>query len=82
MAGLISPKDTYKLVKSLKEETDLLVNLHCHCTSGMAPISYYVACEAGVDILDTAISPLSWGASQPPTESIAAALKIQNMTLN
>lgn len=75
MAGLISPKDTYKLVKSLKEETDLLVNLHCHCTSGMAPISYYVACEAGVDILDTAISPLSWGASQPPTESIAAALK-------
>ena len=52
-----------------------MINLHCHCTSGMSPISYYAACQAGVDILDTAISPLSWGASQPPTESIVAALK-------
>lgn len=75
MAGLINPKDIYELVTRLKEETDLLVNLHCHCTSGMTPISYYVACEAGVDILDTAISPLSWGTSQPPTESIVAALQ-------
>ncbi|MBM4240302.1 MAG: oxaloacetate decarboxylase subunit alpha [Euryarchaeota archaeon] len=75
MAGLISPHDTYELVKALKDDTDLLVNLHCHCTSGMTPMSYYAACQAGVDILDTAISPLSWGASQPPTESIVAALK-------
>ena len=75
MAGLISPHDTYELIKTLKEETDLLINLHCHCTSGMTPMSYYAACEAGVDILDTAISPLAWGASQPPTESIVAALK-------
>jgi len=74
MAGLITPKDVFELVSRLKEETDLLVNLHCHCTSGFAPISYYAACEAGVDILDTAISPLSWGTSQPPTESIVAAL--------
>jgi pyruvate carboxylase subunit B len=75
MAGLISPHDTYELVRTLKEETDLLIDLHCHCTSGMTPMSYYAACEAGVDLLDTAISPLSWGASQPPTESIVAALK-------
>jgi pyruvate carboxylase subunit B len=75
MAGLIYPADIYKLVKMLKEETDLLISLHSHSTSGMTPISYYTACEAGVDILDTAISPLSWGASQPPTESIVAALK-------
>lgn len=75
MAGLISPHDTYELVKTLKEETDLLINLHCHCTSGMTPMSYYAACQAGVDLLDTAISPLSWGASQPPTESVVAALK-------
>jgi len=75
MAGLISPHDTYEIVKTLKEETDLLINLHCHCTSGMTPMSYYSACEAGVDILDTAISPLSWGASQPPTESMVAALE-------
>lgn len=61
MAGLISPHDAYELVRTLKEETDLMVNLHCHCTSGMTPMSYYAACEAGVDILDTAISPLSWG---------------------
>ncbi|KZX15835.1 2-oxoglutarate carboxylase large subunit [Methanobrevibacter cuticularis] len=75
MAGLVYPKDIYTLVKRLKEETDLLINLHSHCTSGMTPISYYAACEAGVDILDTAISPLAWGTSQPPTESIVAALK-------
>lgn len=75
MAGLISPHDTYELIKTLKEETNLLINLHCHCTSGMTPMSYYAACEAGVDLLDTAISPLAWGASQPPTESIVAALK-------
>lgn len=75
MAGLISPHDTYELVKSLKDETDLLINLHCHCTSGMTPMSYYAACQAGVDLLDTAISPLAWGASQPPTESVVAALQ-------
>ncbi|MDO5836543.1 MAG: sodium-extruding oxaloacetate decarboxylase subunit alpha [Methanobacterium sp.] len=75
MAGLISPHDTYELVKTLKDETDLLINLHCHCTSGMTPMSYYAACQAGVDLLDTAISPLAWGASQPPTESVVAALK-------
>lgn len=75
MAGLINPSTAYELVSRLKEETDLLVNLHCHCTSGMTPISYYAACEAGVDILDTAISPLAWGTSQPPTESMIAALQ-------
>lgn len=75
MAGLITPSSAYELVSKLKEETDLLVNLHCHCTSGMTPISYYAACEAGVDILDTAISPLAWGTSQPPTESIVASLQ-------
>ena len=74
MAGLITPQSAYELVSKLKEETDLLVDLHCHCTSGMAPVTYYAACEAGVDILDTAISPLAWGTSQPPTESIVAAL--------
>jgi len=75
MAGLITPNAAYELVSKLKEETDLLVDLHCHCTSGMTPISYYAACQAGVDILDTAISPLSWGTSQPPTESMVAALQ-------
>lgn len=75
MAGLISPQDTYELITALKDETDLMINLHCHCTSGMTPMSYYAACQAGVDLLDTAISPLAWGASQPPTESTVAALR-------
>ena len=75
MAGLITPTAAYDLVTALKEETDLLVDLHCHCTSGMTPISYYAACQAGVDVLDTAISPLAWGTSQPPTESMVAALQ-------
>ena len=75
MAGLIDPHTTYELVSRLKEETDLLIGLHSHCTSGISPISYYSACEAGVDILDTAISPLAWGTSQPPTETIVASLQ-------
>jgi pyruvate carboxylase subunit B len=75
MAGLITPTAAYELVTRLKEETGLLVDLHCHCTSGMTPISYYAACQAGVDVLDTAISPLAWGTSQPPTESMVAALQ-------
>ena len=75
MAGLITPHSAYELISRLKEETDLLVDLHCHCTSGMAPVTYYAACEAGVDILDTAISPIAGGTSQPPTESIVAALQ-------
>ena len=75
MAGLINPHSAYELVSRLKEETDLLIGLHSHCTSGMSPISYYSACEAGVDILDTAISPLAWGTSQPPTETMVASLQ-------
>jgi pyruvate carboxylase subunit B len=75
MAGLLAPHEAYKLIRSLKKEVGLPVDLHCHCTSGMAPMSYMAACEAGVDILDTALSPLAGGTSQPPTESTVAALK-------
>ncbi len=75
MAGLITPHDAYELVRSIKEHIDIPVCLHSHCTSGMAPMSCIFACEAGVDILDTAISPLGWGSSHPPTESIVASLE-------
>ena len=75
MAGLILPHDAYDLVASMKEETSIPVDLHSHCTSGMAPMSFLFGCEAGVDILDTAISPLGWGTSHPPTESMVAALE-------
>ena len=75
MAGLISPRDTYDLIKALKSEVGLPVDLHSHSTSGMAPMSYMAACDAGVDILDTAFSPFAGGASQPPTETVVAALR-------
>jgi pyruvate carboxylase subunit B len=75
MAGLISPQAAHDLVTALKKEISIPIDLHSHCTSGMAPISYFAAIEAGVDIIDTAMSPFAWGTSQPPTESMVAALK-------
>jgi len=75
MAGLITPQNAYDLIVAIKKEVNLPVNLHTHCTSGMAQMSYFYACQAGVDILDTAISPLSGGTSQPATESAVAALE-------
>jgi len=75
MAGLLAPYDAYDLIKAIKNEVDIPIHLHCHCTSGMAPMTYLKAIEAGVDIIDCAISSLSSGTSQPPTESIVAALK-------
>jgi pyruvate carboxylase subunit B len=75
MAGLISPQNAYDLVRVLKEEISIPVDLHSHCTSGMAPMSYLYACQAGIDVLDTAFSPFAWGTSQPPTETTVAALR-------
>jgi pyruvate carboxylase subunit B len=75
MAGLISPQAAFDLVSALKKKIDIPVNLHTHCTSGMGPISCFAAIQAGVDIIDTAFSPLGWGTSQPPTESMVAALQ-------
>jgi len=75
MAGLIMPEAARELITGIKKAVDVKVNLHSHCTSGIAPISYHAAIEAGVDILDTAMSPFSMGTSQPPTESIVASLK-------
>ncbi|WP_424358187.1 sodium-extruding oxaloacetate decarboxylase subunit alpha [Methanocella sp. MCL-LM] len=74
MAGLIGPKDAAELVPRLKKEVGLPVDLHCHCTNGIAPMSYYAAIEAGVDIVDCAMSPFSFGTSQPATETIVGAL--------
>jgi pyruvate/oxaloacetate carboxyltransferase len=75
MAGMLAPQPAYELITALKKEVGLPVHLHSHSTSGMVMMTYYRACEAGVDILDTAFSPLAWGTSQPPVESIVAALK-------
>jgi len=75
MAGLITPMDACTLIKSLKKEVGLPVDLHSHSTSGMALMSYMAACKAGVNILDTAFSPFAGGTSQPPTETVVAGLK-------
>jgi len=74
MAGLISPVATTELVQAIKRRVAIPVDLHSHCSWGMAPLSYHAAALAGVDILDTAFSAFGWGTSQPPTESIVAAL--------
>ncbi|MFA4859123.1 pyruvate/oxaloacetate carboxyltransferase [Methanoregula sp.] len=74
MAGLIMPEATRELITGIKDAVDVKVCLHSHSTSGIAPMSYQAAIEAGVDILDTAMSPFSMGTSQPPTESIVASL--------
>ena len=74
MAGLITPHNAYILIKALKKEIGLPINLHSHSTSGMALMSYMAACNAGVDILDTALSPFAGGTSQPPTETVVAGL--------
>ncbi|HUW86332.1 MAG TPA: pyruvate carboxylase subunit B, partial [Methanoregula sp.] len=74
MAGLIMPGAARELIIGIKKAVDVKVNLHSHATSGIAPMSYQAAIEAGVDILDTAMSPFSMGTSQPPTESVVASL--------
>ena len=75
MAGMLSPQVAYELVAALKRDVGLPVHLHCHSTSGMAMVTYLRACDAGADMIDTAFSPLAWGTSQPPVESVVAALK-------
>jgi len=75
MAGMLAPQPAYELITALKKEVGLPIHLHSHSTSGMVMMTYLRACEAGVDIIDTAFSPLAWGTSQPPVESIVAALK-------
>jgi pyruvate carboxylase subunit B len=73
-SGLLSPQVTRELVTALRETAELPVVVHSHCASGMAPMAYMAAVEAGASVLDTAMSPLAWGASQPATESVVAAL--------
>ncbi len=75
MAGLLMPYAAEELVKRLKAEVGLPVQLHCHYTSGLASMTYLKAIEAGADVVDTALSALALGTSQPPTESIVAALQ-------
>ena len=75
MAGLLVPYKAEELVKTLKESTKLPIQLHTHYTSGVASMTYLKAAEAGVDIIDCAISPFAMGTSQPATEVMVEAFK-------
>ena len=75
MAGLLTPYTCYDLVKKLKETVSIPVDIHSHYTAGLASMSILKGIEAGADIVDTAMSPLSLGTSHMPTESLVAALQ-------
>jgi oxaloacetate decarboxylase alpha subunit len=75
MAGLLKPYAAYELVSELKKAVKIPINLHTHYTSGLASMTYLKAIEAGVDIVDCAISPMSMGTSQPPIEPLVATLR-------
>lgn len=74
MAGLLLPYEAYDLVTKLKSTVKIPIQLHTHYTSGVASMTYLKAIEAGVDVVDTAISALALGTSQPATEPMVAAL--------
>lgn len=75
MAGLLVPYEAERLVKALKACTTLPIQLHTHYTSGVASMTYLKAVEAGCDIIDTAMSPLAMGTSQPATEVLVETFK-------
>ena len=75
MAGLLAPYRAYDLVKLLKDNLGLPVQLHCHYIGGLAVGTYLKAVEAGVDVIDTATVPLAFGASLPPVETVVRALQ-------
>lgn len=75
MAGILTPAVTHELIPAIKEVIDVPLNLHTHATSGVSQMTYLEAVKAGVDIIDTAISPFAEGTSQPATESTALAFE-------
>ncbi len=75
MAGLLLPYKATELIGALKEATDLPIQLHTHYTSGVASMTYLKAVEAGVDVIDTAMSPFAMGTSQPATEVMVETFK-------
>ena len=75
MAALLTPYETERLVKALKSAVNIPIQLHTHYTSGLASMCLLKGIESGVDVIDTAMSPLALGTSHAPTESMVAALK-------
>lgn len=75
MAGILTPPVSRDLVRSLRKEIDIPIELHTHETTGCGSMTYLKGIEEGADIIDTALSPFSGGTSQPPTETLAIVLK-------
>ena len=75
MSGLLKPYEAFQLVKTIKNTVKIPVNLHTHYTAGLGSMTLLKAIEAGVDSVDTAISPLAMGTSHTPTESLVATLQ-------
>jgi len=75
MSGIMGPQEAYDLITALKQTVKLPVVLHTHSTTGLGPITYFKAVEAGCDVIDCAISAFAGGTSQPATESMHFALK-------
>ena len=75
MANLLLPYDAYSLVKRLKEAVKVPIHLHTHNTTGTGDMTYLMACQAGVDIVDCALSPFANGTAQPSTEALVATLQ-------
>ncbi len=82
MAGLLTPFAAYDLIKKLKSEIDIPLEIHSHNTAGFAFMTYLKSVEAGVDIIDTAISAFSSGSGQPTTETMAAVFKDSKFDAN
>ena len=74
VAGILAPATARTLVSALVTGTKLPISIHSHSTTALAPISYFAAIEAGATGVDTALSALAWGASQPATETMVASL--------
>ena len=72
---VLTPNKTYEIISALKQESTVPINLHCHFISGLGLMNYLKAIEAGVDIVDAAFTPASFGNSQPSIESIYFAFK-------
>lgn len=75
MSGILKPDVGRRLVKAIKAAVDLPLEIHSHCTGGLAPLTYMACIEAGADIVDTGFSPFAGGSAQPPLESMLMALE-------
>lgn len=75
MAGLLKPMEAFELISRLKSQTDLMISMHCHATTGLSTATYQKAIEAGVDVLDTAISSMSQTYGHSATETLVAMVE-------